>query len=180
MYKCAIILAAGKGKRMKSDLPKVLHKVCGKEMVNHVIDTMRASDLNDINIVVGNGSDEVKESTKFIDVTYSFQNEQLGTGHAIMCAKEFLKHKKGIVAIFNGDVPLMREDTVRRLIDTHEHNGYQCTVATSILEEPTGYGRIIRKDGLVDKIVEHKDCNKEQLKCRNLLFRYRKPCKKLR
>ena len=163
MYKCAIILAAGEGKRMKSTVPKVLHKVCGKEMVNHVIDTMRASDLSDINIVIGKGSDKVKESTRFIDVTYSFQDKQLGTGHAIMCAKEFLKHKKGIVAIFNGDVPLMREDTVRRLIDTHENNGYHCTVATSILEDPTGYGRVIRKDGLVDRIVEHKDCNKEQL-----------------
>ncbi|WP_032123587.1 bifunctional UDP-N-acetylglucosamine diphosphorylase/glucosamine-1-phosphate N-acetyltransferase GlmU [Clostridium amazonitimonense] len=163
MYKCAIILAAGEGKRMKSTTPKVLHKVCGKEMVNHVIDIMRIADLSDINIVIGKGADKVKESTRFRDVSYSYQDKQLGTGHAIICSKEFLKHKKGIVAIFNGDVPLMRAETVKKLIETHENNGYKCTIVTSLLNDPTGYGRIVRREGVVDKIVEHKDCNKEEL-----------------
>lgn len=163
MYKCAIILAAGEGKRMKSNTPKVLHKVCGKEMVNHVIDTMRAAGLSDLNVIVGKGAEKVKEGTKHRDVSYSFQEKQLGTGHAIICAKEFLRHKKGIVVIFNGDVPLITEESIKKLIDTHEKEGFQATILTSILENPTGYGRIVRKDGEVESIVEHKDCNEEEL-----------------
>lgn len=94
MYKCALILAAGQGKRIKSDLPKVLHKVCGKEMVNHVIDTLRKGKVEDINVIVGKGADLVKENTKSRNVTYSLQEEQLGTGHAVKCAIDFLKIKK--------------------------------------------------------------------------------------
>ena len=94
MYKCALILAAGEGKRMKSDTPKVLHKVCGKEMVNHVIDIMRSSDIVDVNVIVGKSAEKVKEGTKDRNVSYSLQEVQLGTGHAVMSAKDFLKDKK--------------------------------------------------------------------------------------
>ncbi|GIM30196.1 bifunctional protein GlmU [Clostridium polyendosporum] len=164
MNKCALILAAGQGKRIKSNLPKVLHKVCGKEMVNHVIDTMRVAGLDEVNVIVGKGADLVREGTKDRNVSYSLQEEQLGTGHAVKCAKEFLSGKKGVIAIFTGDAPLITADTVKDVIETHikENNG--ATLLTSIIDNPTGYGRIIRKDNQVEKIVEHKDCNEQELK----------------
>ncbi|MGL5245211.1 MAG: sugar phosphate nucleotidyltransferase, partial [Sarcina sp.] len=164
MYKCAMILAAGQGKRIKSDLPKVLHKVCGKEMVNHVIDTMRAADLKDVNIIIGKGADLVKERTESRNVIYSLQEQQLGTGHAVKCAKDFLQGKKGVVAIFTGDAPLIMANTVEKLINTHIEKGNSATILTSVIQNPTGYGRIIRKNEDVEKIVEHKDCNEEELK----------------
>jgi bifunctional UDP-N-acetylglucosamine pyrophosphorylase/glucosamine-1-phosphate N-acetyltransferase len=164
MYKCAVILAAGEGKRMKSELPKVLHKVCGKEMVNHVIDTMRASGLDEVNVIVGKGADKVKEMTGSRKVSYSLQDKQLGTGHAVICAKEFLQGKQGVVAIFTGDAPLIKEETVQSLIKHHEEGGYSAVILTSIMENPQGYGRIVRDAQGVEKIVEHKDCNEGQLK----------------
>ena len=164
MYKCAMILAAGQGKRIKSDLPKVLHKVCGKEMVNHVIDTMRAADLKDVNIIIGKGADLVKERTESRNVIYSLQEQQLGTGHAVKCAKDFLQGKKGVVAIFTGDAPLIMANTVEKLINTHIEKGNSATILTSVIQNPTGYGRIIRKNEDLEKIVEHKDCNEEELK----------------
>lgn len=164
MYKCAVILAAGEGKRMKSDLPKVLHKVCGKEMVNHVIDTMRASGLEEVNVIVGKGAEKVKEGTSSRGVSYSLQDKQLGTGHAVICARDFLKDKKGIVAIFTGDAPLIKVETVQSLIKHHEEGGYSAVILTSIMENPHGYGRIIRDAQGVERIVEHKDCNAEELK----------------
>src|SRR5476649_913385 len=102
MYSCALILAAGQGKRIKSNLPKVLHKVCGKEMVNHVIDTMRMAKIQDVNVIIGKGAELVQEKTQAKNVSYSIQLEQLGTGHAVICAKDFLKDKDGVVAIFTG------------------------------------------------------------------------------
>ena len=94
MYNCALILAAGQGTRIKSDLPKVLHKVCGKEMVNHVIDTLRKAEIEDVNVIVGKGAELVKEKTNNRNVSYSLQTEQLGTGHAVKSAIEFLSGKK--------------------------------------------------------------------------------------
>lgn len=165
MYKCAIILAAGEGKRMKSSLPKVIHKICETEMVNVVIDVMRNSGIDEVNVVVGKGADKVKEATSSRNVIYSFQDKQLGTGHAVMCAEEFLQGKKGTVAIFTGDAPLITEDTVKKLINFHEDGNYKATILTSIVDNPTGYGRIVReKDNNVSKIVEHKDCNEEEIK----------------
>lgn len=163
MYKCALILAAGEGKRMKSSLPKVLHKVCGKEMVNHVIDCMRASDLEDVNVIVGNGAEKVKEATGFKNVTYSLQDRQLGTGHAVKCASDFLKERNGLVAIFTGDAPLIKQETVKSLLDYCEEENFSAVVLTSLIDNPTGYGRIIRDEHGVKKIVEHKDCNAEEL-----------------
>ena len=164
MYKCALILAAGQGTRIKSDLPKVLHKVCGKEMVNHVIDNMRKANINDVNVIIGKGAELVKEQTNDRKVSYSLQEEQLGTGHAVKCAAEFLKGKKGTVVVFAGDAPLTKESTIEELIKTHESNGNSATLLSAIVEDPTGYGRIIRDDeGYVLKIVEHKDCNEDEL-----------------
>ena len=164
MYKCALILAAGQGTRIKSDLPKVLHKVCGKEMVNHVIDTLRKADIVDLNVIIGKGAELVKEHTNSRNVSYSIQTEQLGTGHAVKSAIDFLKGKKGTVAVFCGDAPLITEETIGRLFDEHINSKNSTTLLTSILEDATGYGRIIRDGNDVLKIVEHKDCNEEELK----------------
>ena len=168
MYKCALVLAAGQGKRIKSDLPKVLHKVCGKEMVKHVIDSIRNAGIDDINVIIGKGADIVKERTQDKKVSYSLQAEQLGTGHAVKCAQEFLQDKKGVVAIFTGDTPLIKQSTIERLFEDHINNGNSATILTSIVEDPTGYGRIVRKNDEVLKIVEHKDCNEEELKIQEM------------
>ncbi|WP_297436549.1 bifunctional UDP-N-acetylglucosamine diphosphorylase/glucosamine-1-phosphate N-acetyltransferase GlmU [uncultured Clostridium sp.] len=164
MNKCAIILAAGQGTRIKSKLPKVLHKACGKEMVNHVIDTMRAAELEEVNVIIGKGAELVKERTSSRKVSYSLQEEQLGTGHAVICTKDFLKGKSGVVAIFTGDAPLIKEDTVRNLINMHINEKNYATLLTSVIDNPTGYGRIIRGNESVDRIVEHKDCSENELK----------------
>lgn len=165
MYKCALVLAAGQGKRIKSDLPKVLHKVCGKEMVKHVIDSIRSAEIDDVNLIIGKGAELVKERTSDKNVSYSLQAEQLGTGHAVKCAKEFLHGKKGVVAVFAGDTPLIKTSTIKKLFDEHINNENSATILTSLVEDPTGYGRIVRDDnGEVLKIVEHKDCNEEELK----------------
>ena len=164
MYKCALILAAGQGKRIKSDIPKVLHKVCGKEMINHVIDTLRKADIENVNVIVGKGAELVKANTEMRNVSYSVQEEQLGTGHAVKCAMDFLKDKKGTVAVFCGDAPLIKEETIEKLFSEHIKNGNSITLLSSVLEDATGYGRIIRDGEEVLKIVEHKDCNEEELK----------------
>lgn len=165
MYKSAVVLAAGKGKRMKSDLPKVLHKVCGKEMINQVIDTLKNCDIDDIDLVIGNGSEQVKKATQDRIVTYSIQEKQLGTGHALMSAKSFLNGKNGIVAVFTGDAPLITEDTVRNFLKFHEEGNYKATILTAIVDDASGYGRIIRNENSeVEKIVEHKDCTEDELK----------------
>lgn len=168
MYKCAVILAAGQGKRIKSDIPKVLHKVCGKEMVNHVIDNMRKAEIFDINVVIGKGAEKVKEGTSDRNVTYSFQNEQLGTGDAVKSAKEFLKDKDGVVAVFTGDAPLTRVETINKLFEEHISKNNSATLLTAFVDDPTGYGRIIRNNDEVLKIVEHKDCNAEELKVKEM------------
>lgn len=163
MYKCALILAAGQGKRIKSDLPKVLHKVCGKEMVKHVITSIKNSGISDIDVIVGKGADLVKERTENDNVSYSLQSEQLGTGHAVKCASDFLKGKDGLVAVFTGDTPLIEEDTIKDLVEAHINNKNSATVLTSIAEDAKGYGRIVRdKNDEVLKIVEDKDCNSEE------------------
>lgn len=162
MDKCVIILAAGQGTRIKSKFPKVTHKVCGKEMINHVIDTMKKAKLNNIDVVIGKGAELVKECTASRNVEYSMQSEQLGTGHAVKCAKDFLQGKKGVVAIFAGDAPLITVETVQKLIDTHINECNVATVLSSLVEDPTGYGRIVRKNEEVEKIVEQKDCNAEE------------------
>lgn len=168
MLKSALILAAGQGKRIKSNLPKVLHKVCGKEMVNHVVDIMRDAEIEEVNIIIGKGAELVKERTNSRNVSYSFQDQQLGTGHAVKCAKDFLTDKEGIVAIFTGDAPLISKETVENLIETHINNKNTGTLLTSLVDNPTGYGRIIRDGEEISEIVEHKDCSKEQLNVREI------------
>lgn len=169
MYNCALILAAGEGKRMKSETPKVLHKICGKEMINWVIDSILESSINDINVVVGKGAEKVTEGTKLKGVSYCVQAEQKGTGHAVMAAEEFIKGKQGTIAIFTGDAPLITSQTILKFIEYHNSLGYSASILTSIVADPKGYGRIIRnKEENVEKIVEHKDCNKEELSVKEI------------
>lgn len=163
MYNCALILAAGEGKRMKSDTPKVLHKVCGKEMVNHVIDTLRSSGISDVAVVIGKGADKVKAGTESRNVEYCLQEEQLGTGHAVMCASEFLKGKQGNVLVFVGDGPLVKKETVEELIKK-SIDGFKATILTTELEDGGKYGRIVKdEEGNVAKIVEYKDATPSEL-----------------
>jgi len=169
VYKCAIILAAGEGKRMNSDTPKVLHQVCGKEMINHVIDNIRSCNIEDVNVVIGKGAEKVRKGTESRNIYYSVQEEQLGTGHAVMCAEEFLKGKTGSVAIFVGDGPLITEGTVNNLVNYHEKGNYNATILTSIMAEPAKYGRIIRNSkGEVEKIVEFKDCTPAEIEVKEI------------
>lgn len=157
----AIILAAGKGTRMKSKYPKVIHKVCGKEMVNHVISVSNKSGVKDIVAILGHGSEEVKEKLPN-DTMIAMQTEQLGTGHAVMMAKDYINDEDTIVVLC-GDTPLVKEETLKRLFDYHLENGYHTTVLTTEVANPTGYGRIIRDENQdLLKIVEQKDATEEE------------------
>lgn len=159
----AVILAAGKGTRMKSDLPKVLHKVEGKPMVHYAIQAAKDAGATDVIVIVGyQGQLVKKEIVDFVE--YAEQREQLGTGHAVKCAQPLLG-TEGDVVVFCGDTPLITADTIKKLYDKHKHESNGVTVLSAIMEDPTGYGRIIRDaEGHFVKIVEHKDCTDDELK----------------
>lgn len=163
----AIILAAGKGTRMKSKHPKVIHKVCGKEMVNHVIDVSKKSGARDVVVILGHGSETVKTQIPPHSMI-AMQTEQLGTGHAVIMAKEYINDNDTIVVLC-GDTPLVKEETLKRLFDYHIENQYHATVLTTKVENPTGYGRIIRDENEdLLKIVEQKDANEEEKKANEI------------
>ncbi len=155
----AVILAAGKGTRMKSDLPKVVHTIHGRCLVDYVIDAARGAGVQDICLVVGYKQDVVCRSIAHQDVTFTLQPEQLGTGHAVKCAREFLGDT-GMTMILFGDTPLITADTLRRLSKYHEAHGDTVTVLSALIDDPAGYGRIIRDArGNFIKSVEHKDAS---------------------
>ncbi|PAE14789.1 UDP-N-acetylglucosamine diphosphorylase/glucosamine-1-phosphate N-acetyltransferase [Virgibacillus sp. 7505] len=159
----AVILAAGKGTRMKSKLYKVLHPVMGKPMVQHVTDQLNSLQLDKLITIVGHGAEDVK--AQLGDVSeYALQEEQLGTGHAVLQAEEFLNDKEGVTVVLSGDTPLITGQTIQALLDHHEQQGASATVLTAKAPDPAGYGRVIRSDaGEVLRIVEHKDANAEEL-----------------
>ena len=156
-----VILAAGKGTRMYSDLPKVLHKIAGKPMVKHVIDTAKQLNAAQIHLIYGHGADLLKQRLADEPVNWVFQAEQLGTGHAMQQAAPFFADDENILMLY-GDTPLITTETLQKLIAAKPENGI--ALLTVNLENPTGYGRIIRQDGNVTAIVEQKDANAEQLK----------------
>jgi bifunctional UDP-N-acetylglucosamine pyrophosphorylase/glucosamine-1-phosphate N-acetyltransferase len=158
----AIILAAGKGTRMKSRLPKVLHKVGGKYMVEHVIDALKELNLAGVIAVVGHEA-ELVEQALGEGIVYARQEEQLGTGHAVMMALPHLKKDQGTVLVACGDTPLIKPETFRKLWDYHHESGASCTVLSALLPDPTGYGRIVRQGEQLTGIVEQKDAAPEIL-----------------
>ncbi|GAA0320790.1 bifunctional UDP-N-acetylglucosamine diphosphorylase/glucosamine-1-phosphate N-acetyltransferase GlmU [Bacillus carboniphilus] len=162
MNRYAVILAAGKGTRMKSKLYKVLHPVCGKAMVQHVIDAVSKLNVDSIYTVIGHGAEKVKSQVG--DAShYVLQEEQLGTGHAVMQAQEQLSEKSGTTLVLCGDTPLLTADTLEALIKQHEDENAAVTLLTAHADDPTGYGRVIRNDdGTVAKVVEHKDASEDE------------------
>jgi len=160
----SVILAAGMGTRMKSKMPKVLHKVCGKPLSKWVIDASKAAGADKVCAVVGHKAETVKEVLGDV-CEFALQSEQKGTGHAVMQAIDVIKNSKGEVVILNGDTPLITAETINKAIEYHKNNGNQATVITAILDDATGYGRIVRdNDGSVLKIVEQKDASEEEKK----------------
>ncbi|KAB1435894.1 sugar phosphate nucleotidyltransferase [Candidatus Galacturonibacter soehngenii] len=158
----AVILAAGKGTRMKSDLPKVVHTVNGKPMVEYAIDAAKGAGADKVCLVVGYKSEVVKEMVTS-NVEYVLQEEQLGTGHAVKCAKDFIGEQGEILVLF-GDTPLITGKTLGKLVEFHRTQQNKVTVLSAKVEDPTGYGRIIRsKDNSFLKSVEHKDASEEEL-----------------
>jgi len=156
----AVILAAGKGTRMYSDLPKVLHTIAGKPMVKHVIDTAHQLGAENIHLIYGHGGDLMRTHLANEQVNWVLQTEQLGTAHAVQQAAPFFKDNENIVVLY-GDAPLITKETLEKLIDAKPENGI--ALLTVNLDNPTGYGRIIRENGNVVAIVEQKDANADQL-----------------
>ncbi|AST93980.1 UDP-N-acetylglucosamine diphosphorylase/glucosamine-1-phosphate N-acetyltransferase [Sutcliffiella cohnii] len=162
--KYAVILAAGQGTRMKSKLYKVLHPVCGKPMVEHVVDHVTSLNLEKIVTVVGHGAEMVKNHLGNRS-DYVLQEEQLGTAHAVIQAAPILNNLQGITLVICGDTPLITPETMEKLVEQHETTGAKATILTAYAEDPSGYGRIIRdNNGHVKKIVEHKDASEDELK----------------
>ncbi|MCE0493608.1 bifunctional UDP-N-acetylglucosamine diphosphorylase/glucosamine-1-phosphate N-acetyltransferase GlmU [Vibrio salinus] len=156
----AVILAAGKGTRMYSQLPKVLHKLAGRPMVKHVIDTCHSVGVENIHLVYGHGGDLMKNTLHNESVNWVLQNEQLGTGHAVDQASYLFQDDEKIVVLY-GDVPLISEHTIQGLLESHIDGGI--ALLTVIQDNPMGYGRIVRKHGNVIAIVEQKDATEDQL-----------------
>lgn len=158
----AVVLAAGQGTRMKSKLYKVLHPVCGKPMVEHVVDEALKLSLTKLVTIVGHGAEEVKKQLGDKS-EYALQAEQLGTAHAVKQAQPFLADEKGVTIVICGDTPLLTAETMEAMLKEHTQKEAKATILTAVAEDPTGYGRIIRgESGAVQKIVEHKDASEEE------------------
>lgn len=158
----AVVLAAGQGTRMKSNLYKVLHPVCGKPMVEHVIDHIRGLHADRIVTIVGHGA-EMVEQTIGGKSEYALQSQQLGTAHAVQQAASLLENKDGITLVVCGDTPLISSETMNALLAHHQETDAKATILTAIADDPTGYGRIIRaENGDVLRNVEHKDTTEQE------------------
>jgi UDP-N-acetylglucosamine diphosphorylase/glucosamine-1-phosphate N-acetyltransferase len=159
----ALILAAGKGTRMRSDLAKVLHPLCGRPLLAYVLDSARAVGADRIVVIVGYQADRVREQFAAERVVFVEQREQLGTGHAVLQAREAFREVDGPVLILCGDVPLLRTSTLAALIADHNAHQAAVTVMTVVLEDPGMYGRVIKDaSGAVQKIVEAKDATEAE------------------
>ena len=164
----SIILAAGEGTRMKSKYPKVLHKVCGKPILEYVINASNGASVDKTIAVVGHGGELVREYFKEKPIIFKSQpigdDAPYGTGFAVMQAMDYIEDDSTVV-ILCGDTPLITDSTINRLLNYHNENNFDGTVLTAILDDPTGYGRIIReKDGDILKIVEQKDASEDEKK----------------
>ena len=162
-----LILAAGHGTRMVSEKPKVLHEVCGKAMVDYVIDASRAAGIDDVGVIVGYKADVVRAALPET-VTPVEQKEQLGTGHAVIQALPFFEDFEGNLLVLVGDAPLVRKETLEGMIAEHEAGGFAATVLTAVFDDPTGYGRIVKEGDELIKIVEHKDATEEERRIKEI------------
>ncbi len=158
----AVVLAAGKGTRMKSARPKVLHPICGEAMLYYPLEAARQAGFKQLKIVVGHGAAQVKEQFAAAELTWVEQTDQLGTGHALMCAVDSLRGYAGPLLLLCGDVPLLKPETLRQLQNYHDHQKATVTVLTARMANPQGYGRVIRDGEQVLEIVEEKDADEEQ------------------
>ncbi|GAH20459.1 unnamed protein product, partial [marine sediment metagenome] len=159
-----ILMAAGKGKRMKSNLPKVLHNLAGKPILNYVLDTVDQLEVKRKILIVGYKSNKIREligdKTEYVE-----QKEQLGTAHAVLQTKKLLSDFKGDVLILSGDVPFLTVKTLKKLLKYHQTNNFCCTLVSTILKNPEGYGRIIRdKKGEIKGIIEEVDLSVDRKK----------------
>ena len=183
MSHSVIIMAGGLGKRMESNLPKVLHKVLNKPMLVHVIETSLSLKPDNIFIIVGKYLSVIEDILNKYDILkyikFVEQSEALGTGHAIQCCRDHIKDLNSKVLILSGDVPLIKENTLLQMMDKLD----KARIMTTVLDDPYGYGRIIENNNIFSKIVEQKDANDEEKKCKkvnagiyafdsNILYKY--------
>ncbi|MCG8409455.1 MAG: NTP transferase domain-containing protein [Phycisphaerales bacterium] len=166
----AIILAAGRSTRMKTDQPKVMHNLCGQPMLSHVLAACREAGIQECYVVVGFGKDLIiKTYDQMPGIHFVEQPEQKGSGHAVSMCSETLKGFTGDVVVIAGDMPMIRSETLKTLTHSHRAAGATASIATTILDDPTGYGRIVRDaNDNFERIVEHRDCSAEQLKIREV------------
>lgn len=168
----SIILAAGEGTRMKSSLSKVLHKVCGREIVKYVIDSAKNAGITKNVVVLGHSKEQVSLCLNDIDVNFAEQpigsEYPYGTGYAVMCAEKFINDDDTVVLLC-GDGPLIKDSTIKNFLDYHKNGDYAASILTCIINNPFGLGRIIRNsDNTVSKIVEHKDANIDELQIKEI------------
>ncbi len=170
----AVVLAAGKGTRMKSDLPKVLVPVCGRPMIEYVLDALTAGGIERIIAVVGYRADLVRSALDGRkNLAFALQAEQLGTGHAVMVCRDLLADHRGPVLIVAGDAPLMQSDTIAALLAEYRRKPAACVIGTALADNPEGLGRVIRdKDGNFLGIVEHRDATPSQRQIREVSMSY--------
>ena len=160
-----VILAAGKGTRMKSSRPKVLHGLAGRPIIDHVLRTAEALRAESTTVVIGHGADDVRAALAGRPLSFVVQSPQLGTGHALLQAEPVLAGKSGTVLLLYGDVPLLQANTLSRLLDHHRARKAAATILTTDLSEPYGYGRIVRDPhGRVARIVEERDASGDERK----------------
>jgi UDP-N-acetylglucosamine diphosphorylase/glucosamine-1-phosphate N-acetyltransferase len=166
----AIILAAGKGTRLKSDLVKVLHTIHGRPMLAYSIGVARAMGVEKIVVIVGYQGDLVKKAFHGGGVIFAEQREQLGTGHAVLQARDIFCDYEGTILILCGDVPLLKVTTIKNLLEYHGSEGAVVTVLTTVLDDPAGYGRVVKReeDDEVLRIVEAKDATPAEKKIREI------------
>ena len=161
--RAAIVLAAGKGKRMKSEMPKVLHRIHNRSMIKMVLDTLTSLDFDKIVVVVGFKGEMVEKELANYPVSIVWQKEQLGTGHAVMMAADVLSDFDGTTLVALGDVPFLSSSTIESLFSKHLETDAKATCLSAVVEDPTGYGRIVRdsQSDILKEIVEHRDASGE-------------------
>lgn len=164
----AIVMAAGKGTRMKSKKSKLVHKIYGKEIIRRAVDNVKKAGIDDVITVVGYQKEQIKEVLGD-SVKYAVQEEQLGTGHAVMQATDLLEGKRGKVLVLNGDHPIMRPETLKKLVEESNIKGESATILTMVHDQMIPYGKIIHDEkGNIKEIIEHKDCNIEELQVKEV------------